>query len=72
MDHNRAAKNHDTNENPVFAWADNFLRPYPGLGSINMRSFGANSSSNSLQVVATRRMARGLQRRTPDCTLQLH
>lgn len=40
---------------------DNFLRPYLGLGSINVRSFGGNSNYNSLQVVATRRMSKGIQ-----------
>ena len=41
--------------------ADNFLRPYAGLGDINIRGFGATSSYNSLQFSANRRMSRGLQ-----------
>jgi hypothetical protein len=41
--------------------ADNFLRPYQGLGSINVRGFGATSNYHALQVTANRRMSRGLQ-----------
>jgi len=41
--------------------ADNFLRPYQGLGNINVRGFGATSNYNSLQVTANRRMSGGLQ-----------
>ncbi len=40
---------------------DNFLRPYLGLGNINVRGFGATSNYNSLQVSANRRMSGGLQ-----------
>ncbi len=40
---------------------DNFLRPYLGLGDINVRSFGGNSNYNSLQLAASRRMAHGIQ-----------
>ncbi len=40
---------------------DNFLRPYLGQGDVNVRSFGATSNFNSLQVAANRRMARGIQ-----------
>jgi hypothetical protein len=40
---------------------DNFLRPYQGLGNINVRGFGGTSSYNSLQVSANRRLSRGLQ-----------
>ncbi|HUS05094.1 MAG TPA: carboxypeptidase regulatory-like domain-containing protein [Bryobacteraceae bacterium] len=40
---------------------DNFLRPYSGLGDINMRSFGATSNYHSLQVSLNRRMSHGLQ-----------
>ncbi len=40
---------------------DNFFRPYLGLGTINMRGFGATSNYHSLQVTANRRMSRGIQ-----------
>ncbi|NWG12241.1 MAG: TonB-dependent receptor [Acidobacteria bacterium] len=40
---------------------DNFLRPYLGLGDINVRSFGGTSSYNSLQLSVNRRMAQGIQ-----------
>ena len=40
---------------------DNFLRPYAGLSTINVRGFGATSNYNSLQVTANRRMSAGLQ-----------
>jgi hypothetical protein len=40
---------------------DNFLRPYLGLGNINVRGFGATSNYHSLQVSVNRRMARGMQ-----------
>lgn len=40
---------------------DNFLRPYMGVGSINVRSFGGNSNYNSMQLAVNRRMARGFQ-----------
>jgi hypothetical protein len=40
---------------------DNFLRPYMGLGNINVRSFGGTSSYNSLQISANRRLSHGLQ-----------
>ena len=43
------------------AMPDNFLRPYLGQGDINVRSFGATSSYNSMQVSVNRRMAQGLQ-----------
>ena len=38
-----------------------FLRPYRGLGTINMRGFGATINYHSLQVSANRRMRAGLQ-----------
>lgn len=38
----------------------NALRPYPGYGSINKRDQSDNSSYNSLQVSASRRMQSGL------------
>ncbi len=43
------------------ALPDNFLRPYQGLSTINVRGFGATSNYHSAQVTANRRMARGLQ-----------
>ncbi len=52
------ANNDFTTNRPL---PDNFLRPYLGLGGINVRSFGGTSSYNSLQVTANRRMARGIQ-----------
>jgi hypothetical protein len=36
---------------------DNFLRPYQGLGDINVRGFGVPSNYHSLQIAANRRMA---------------
>ncbi len=38
----------------------NFLRPYQGWGDILFYDFGASSNYNSLQVSATRRLARGV------------
>jgi hypothetical protein len=40
---------------------DNFLRPYLGLGDINVRSFGATANYNSLQISANRRLSQGIQ-----------
>jgi outer membrane receptor protein involved in Fe transport len=40
---------------------DNFLRPYPGYGSINLETYGLTSSYHSLQAQINRRFARGLQ-----------
>ncbi len=40
---------------------DNFLRPYLGFGTINVRGFGATSSYNALQVSVNRRMSKGVQ-----------
>ena len=40
---------------------DNFLRPYLGLGNINIRGFGGTSSYNSFQLSVNRRLSRGLQ-----------
>jgi len=40
---------------------DNFLRPYIGLGTINLRGFGATSNYHALQITANRRLTRGLQ-----------
>ncbi len=41
--------------------SNNFLRPYLGMGAINMRGFGATSNYNALQVMANRRLSRGIQ-----------
>jgi hypothetical protein len=41
--------------------ADNFLRPYLGMGSINMRTFDGTSNYHGLQVAANRRMSNGIQ-----------
>ena len=40
---------------------DNFLRPYAGLGDINLRGFGAPSNYHSFQLAANRRMSDVLQ-----------
>jgi hypothetical protein len=40
---------------------DNFLRPYLGLGDINVRGFGATSNYHSVQMSANRRMSNGVQ-----------
>jgi hypothetical protein len=40
--------------------ADVFLRPYSGLGDINVRGFGATSSYNALQITANRRISHGV------------
>ncbi len=39
----------------------NFLRPYPGYGSIYMAEFAGTANYNSLQLNANRRMAAGIQ-----------
>src|SRR5574340_340325 len=41
--------------------ADNFLRPYLGMGNINFRGFGATSNYHGLQLSFNRRMSRGIQ-----------
>jgi hypothetical protein len=41
--------------------SDNFVRPFPGYGAINLRDYGATSNYNSLQTAVTRRFAKGLQ-----------
>lgn len=41
--------------------SDNFFRPYPGFGSINMQYFNLTSNYNALQVKATRRFNKGLE-----------
>jgi len=38
---------------------DNFFRPYPGFGTINMQNFNLTSSYNSLQTRVTRRFSKG-------------
>jgi hypothetical protein len=40
---------------------DNFFRPYPGFGSINMQYFNLTANYNSLQVKVTRRFHNGLE-----------
>lgn len=40
---------------------DNFFRPYPGIGSINMQYFNLTANYNSLQVRVTRRFHNGLE-----------
>jgi hypothetical protein len=40
---------------------DNFLRPYQGLGNINVRGFGVPSNYHSLQIAANRRLAETVQ-----------
>ncbi len=40
---------------------DNFLRPFQGLGNINVRGFGVPSNYHSLQITANRRLAHNLQ-----------
>ena len=40
---------------------DNFFRPYPGLGSINMQYFNLTANYNSLQTRVTRRFHNGLE-----------
>jgi hypothetical protein len=41
--------------------ADDFLRPYPGYGSITYYDNSGYSNYNALQVAANRRFIRGLQ-----------
>ena len=40
---------------------DNFFRPFPGFGTINMQYFNLTSNYNSLQVRATKRFSKGLE-----------
>jgi hypothetical protein len=47
--------------NPGKPLPDNFLRPYPGWGTINVVQGGASSNYNALQISVTRRFTRGLQ-----------
>ena len=41
--------------------SDNFFRPYPGFGTINMQYFNLTSNYNSLQARLTRRFSKGLE-----------
>jgi len=41
--------------------ADNYLRPYLGMGNITMEGFGATTNYHSLQVSVNRRMSHGIQ-----------
>jgi hypothetical protein len=43
------------------ALPDNFLRPYLGMGSINMRTFDGTSNYHGMQLSVNRRMSKGLQ-----------
>ncbi len=52
------------NANPIVAntaLPDDFLRPYPGYGSITYYHNGGHSNYNALQVAVNRRFIRGLQ-----------
>jgi hypothetical protein len=40
---------------------DNFFRPYPGIGGINMQYFNLTANYNSLQARVTRRFHNGLE-----------
>lgn len=40
---------------------DNFFRPYPGFGTINMQYFNLTSNYNALQVKITHRFNKGLE-----------
>ena len=40
---------------------DNFFRPTPGYGSINLREYGGTANYNSLQTSVNRRFTKGLQ-----------
>jgi hypothetical protein len=40
---------------------DNYLRPYLGMGNVNMRTFDGTSNYHGLQVGVNRRMAKGIQ-----------
>ncbi|MBE0658217.1 MAG: TonB-dependent receptor [Bryobacteraceae bacterium] len=43
------------------ALPDNYLRPYLGMGTINMRTFDGSSNYHGLQMSVNRRMSNGLQ-----------
>jgi hypothetical protein len=40
---------------------DNFFRPTPGYGSVNLREYGGTSNYNALQTSINRRFTKGLQ-----------
>jgi hypothetical protein len=40
---------------------DNYLRPYLGMGNVNMRTFDGTSNYHGMQLSANRRMTNGLQ-----------
>jgi hypothetical protein len=40
---------------------DNFLRPYLGMGAVNLRTFDGNSNYHGMQISVNRRMSKGLQ-----------
>ncbi|MDE3149746.1 MAG: carboxypeptidase regulatory-like domain-containing protein [Acidobacteriota bacterium] len=51
-----------TNGVPTYSpLPDNFFRPYPGFGNINMQYFNLTANYNSLQVNVTRRFHNGLE-----------
>jgi hypothetical protein len=52
------ANNDPTTNRPL---QDVFLRPYLGMGDVNVRGFGATSSYQALQVAVNRRLSHGLQ-----------
>jgi hypothetical protein len=41
--------------------SDNYYRPYPGYGNVNLRDYGGNSTYNGLQTSINRRFTKGLQ-----------
>ena len=53
-----AANIDSTTKSPL---PDNYLRPYVGMGTINMRTFDGTANYHGLQMSANRRMTNGLQ-----------
>jgi hypothetical protein len=53
-------KNQDPTQ-PGRPLPDNFFRPYPGYGNLNMTQWSGTSNYNALQFSANRRYTRGLQ-----------
>ncbi|MBZ5583466.1 MAG: carboxypeptidase regulatory-like domain-containing protein [Acidobacteriia bacterium] len=45
---------------PKRSWSDDFFRPMPGLGSMDIRGFMYNSNYHSLQVEVRRQATRGM------------